>query len=253
MKKIIKIIVYIFLICVIFYILFTNIYAYVESKKVVNEYNIVDEIDNVIIYTNEEKSEEIKYSKIDISELKKKYNNNDIVATLEIENAKYITPVVQTNDNYYYLNHNIKKNRSYIGTVFLDYRVNVNNDNKLLIFGHNSYSYDALFKVLDNYYNEEFLNNHKHVIITTKDKVRIYEVFSVYTETKDFSYMNINKDSKDYLEELKNYQKKSIYKTDTQLDENTNILLLQTCNKFREYRNYKHKFLIIVLKEIEND
>ena len=255
MKKIIKILTYIFLACVILYILFNNIYIYIESKRSVSEYNIKEEMDDIIIYNEEDNieednKEEIKYSKIDISELKEKYNNKDIVAALEIENADYITPVVQTKNNDYYLSHNIERKKSYIGAIFLDYRVNVNEDKKLLIYGHNSYSYNALFKILDNYYDEDFLNNHKHVIITTNDKVRIYEVFSVYTETEDYSYIDINKDSNEFLKELKKYQKKSIYKIDTELNENTNILLLQTCNKFKEYKKYKHKFLIIVLKEI---
>ena len=40
------------------------------------------------------------------------------------------------------------------------------------------------FALLENYYDESYLNNHKYVEIKTKEKVRKYEIFSIFIEIK---------------------------------------------------------------------
>ena len=73
-----------------------------------------------------------------IKSLREEYNNDDIVGVLTINNADYSTVVTQTNDNSYYLNHSVTKEKDRLGTPFLDYRIDINNTRKLLIFAHNS-------------------------------------------------------------------------------------------------------------------
>jgi len=85
----------------------------------------------------------------EITNLKEEYQNNDVVATLEILNTNYKVPVVQGTDNDYYLNHLPNKEYSIMGSIFLDYRVNIDNSKKLLIFGHNSSTYNMPFDILE--------------------------------------------------------------------------------------------------------
>ena len=80
---------------------------------------------------------EIKIPKINentkiVDKLKKEYNNNDIVGVIEIPNL-FKEIVLQTSDNDYYLNHNIKKEEDKYGGTFLDYRNDILNDKKLLV------------------------------------------------------------------------------------------------------------------------
>ena len=190
--------------------------------------------------------------KEEIEELRKKNKNNkDIIGILEIENTDFVVPVLQGKDNDYYLNHLPNKKRNFYGSIFLDYRVNIDNSKKLLIFGHNSSRYKMPFYILEKYYDEDYLKEHKYVTIKTENKVRKYELFSIFVETSDFSYMAVKYNKKDYLKHLTNLKKKSMYKIDTEIIGNENILILQTCSTHKKYKNYKKKYLLLSFKEIE--
>lgn len=189
--------------------------------------------------------------KEEITSLKKEYQNDDVVATLEILNTDYKVPVVQGVDNDYYLNHLPNKEYSIMGSIFLDYRVNIDNSKKLLIFGHNSSTYNMPFDILENYYDKSYLDNHKYIEIKTVKSIKKYEIFSVFIETKDFSYMKVDFTSTSYLDHINNLKNKSMYDLDINLQEDSNILILQTCSTHENYLKYKKKYLIIALKEIE--
>ena len=195
--------------------------------------------------------EKVSY-KEEIEALRKKNKNNkDIVGILEIENSDFVVPILQSNDNDYYLNHLPNKKRNFYGSIFMDYRVNIDNSKKLLIFGHNSSKYKMPFYILEKYYNEDYLNEHKYVSIKTENKIRRYELFSIYVETNDFSYMQVKYKDDEYLKHLKKLKKNSMYKMDVELNENDNILILQTCSTHKDYRKYKKKYLLLSFKEIE--
>ena len=195
---------------------------------------------------------ELYVYKEEITRLKEEYQNDDVVGTIEILNTDYKVPVVQGKDNDYYLDHLPNKEYNFMGSIFLDYRVNIDTSKKLLIYGHNSSTYKMPFDILENYYDESYLNEHKYVTINTKNKVRKYELFSVFIETKDFSYMNIKFENNEYIKHLNYLKNKSFYNIDVNLDDDTNILVLQTCSTHKDYLKYKKKYLILVFKEIEN-
>ena len=56
------------------------------------------------------------YSDI-INDARNKYNNNDVVGILEIDNTDYIVPIMQANDNEYYLNHTPDGKENFMGSV----------------------------------------------------------------------------------------------------------------------------------------
>lgn len=189
-------------------------------------------------------------SKEEITSLKKEYNNKDIVGILEIENTNYVVPLVQGNDNDYYLKHLPNKEYSFMGSIFLDYRVNVNTSKKLIIYGHNSSQYQMPFDILENYYDENYLKEHKYVTIKTSSRTRRYELFSIYIEPEDFSYMKVNFTNEEYEKHLNDLKNKSMYFIDTNLNKDNSILILQTCSTHKDYKKYKKKYLILAFKEI---
>ena len=188
----------------------------------------------------------------EVEKLQKEYNNEDVVGTLEILNTDYKVPVVQGSDNNYYLRRLPNKEYNIMGSIFLDYRVNINTSKKLLIYGHNDKKIEMPFKILENYYDKSYLDSHKYVVITSKERVRTYEIFSVFVEPTDFSYMKVNFENSSYIEHLNMLKNKSMFNFDIDLDENTNILLLQTCSTHKDYLKYKKKYLILAFKEISN-
>jgi len=223
-------------------ILLLIIFIYVKYKEI--DHN---EPKNIIKFVNNK----IDYKKI-INNLRNEYNNQDIIGILKIPNTKLNVPILQTNNNEYYLNHNIYHNESYKGSIFLDYRVNINNSKKLLIYGH---SYDKEyfeFNILENYYAEEYYKNNKYIQIITDNMKKIYEIFSVYVEAKDFSYMNIDFiDNNDFYNHIKELKRKSIYNIDVNLNENDEVLILQTCSNNVKYKNYLKKYLLIISRRIK--
>jgi sortase B len=186
-----------------------------------------------------------------VSNLKNKYKNNDVVGALNIENANYTVPLVQGKDNDYYLNHLPNKKSSFMGSVYLDYRVDVDNSKKLLIFGHNSSKYYMPFKVLMNYYNEDYVKSHEYLTITTENKIRRYKIFAVLTETSNFDYMKLVYRNNDYKKHLDYLYNKSIFKLDDNYNIDSNIVILQTCSTHKKYKKYNKKFLLVVFKEVK--
>ena len=218
------------------------------SGYLVNKKNHEKEFDKFLLVNDVEEEKETYQE--EITKLQKEYNNSDIVGTLEIENTDYKVPIVQGNDNSFYLNHLPNKEYSVMGSIFLDYRVNINASRKLLIYGHNSRTLDMPFKILENYYDEEYIKNHSNVIIKTKDKIRKYQIFSLYIAISDYKYMNVKFTEDEYKEHVKYLKEKSMYDIGTNVSENSNILILQTCSTHKDFLKYKKKYLVISFYEI---
>lgn len=206
---------------------------------------------NLDIDRNDNVTNPIDYENV-INDLKIKYNNDDIVGVLEIDNSDYITPVVQGKDNDYYLNHTPDKKENFMGSIYLDYRVDIDSSPKLLIYGHNSSNIEMPFKILEEFYDKDYYDNHKYVWVTTSNTKKKYEIFSVYVETSDFTYMNINFDSKEeWLSHLKKLQNNSMYETGVNISSDDEILILQTCSTHKDYSNYQKKYLLIISRRVK--
>lgn len=222
------------------------------SIKTFFSYNYKLEIDNEYIDNNTQETikNDIDYQEI-INNLKEYYNNNDVKGILEINNTDYIVPIMQSEDNDYYLNHTPDNKKHYMGSIYLDFRVDIDSSKKLLIYGHNSSKIDMPFKILEKYYDENYYKEHKYIEITTSNEKKKYEIFSVYVETTDFDYMNIVFDNDDeYLKHIIKLKDKSMYDTKIELYPSDEILILQTCSTHKDYSNYPKKYLLIVLKRI---
>ena len=206
------------------------------------------------LYVNIDRNNNVNnptYYKEIIDAARDEYNNNDVVGILEIDNTDYVVPIMQSDDNEYYLNHTPDGKENFMGSIYLDYRVDIDSSKKLLIYGHNSSNIDMPFKILEEFYDKDYYDNHKYVEITTSNTKKKYEIFSVYVETSDFSYMNINfEDDDDYLNHIEKLKSKSMYDTGVTLSKDDEILILQTCSEHPDYRNYQKKYLLIILRRV---
>ena len=189
-----------------------------------------------------------------INNLKEQYNNNDIIGIITIDNTSINEPIAQTTDNDYYLNHTLDKEYDKYGSIYMDYRIDLNNSKKILIFGHNSSIYDTdivPFKELENYYNENYYQTHKYITLTLENEIRTYEIFSIYVETSDFTYMNLNfNTNEDWYRHIIKLKNKSLYNTSVDISQNDEILILQTCSNNQNYSNYDQKYLLVISKRI---
>ncbi len=205
---------------------------------------------NMDIDINDNANNPIDYTNV-INEVRNEYANDDIVGILEIENTDYIVPVLQSEDNSYYLNHDAYGNSNYMGSIYLDYRVDIDSSKKLLIYGHNSSNIDMPFKILEEFYDKSYYDSHRYMTLTTSNMKKRYEIFSVYVEPTDYSYMNINFENEDeYLNHLKKLKGRSMYDTGVEVSSDDDILILQTCSTHKDYRNYAKKYLLIILRRV---
>ena len=194
MKKLIVIIPVILLISLSVYIgiIYFNIGKYDEYY-----------INNTIPVMKEEYIEQI-------TSLKEKYNNKDVVGTISIDNTDFNTVVMQGNDNSYYLNHLPDKTYNINGSIFLDYRVDIDESNKLLIFGHSSPSYFLPIMIIENYKDEDgsYANEHAddygYMTLQLEDSEK-YEVqilpIQIYADTDFLIYDLSGKTDKELKEE----------------------------------------------------
>ena len=170
------------------------------------------------------------------------YDNNDIVGRLSIDGTKIDTLLVQAkNNNKYYLNHTLSKEKDYKGSNFIDYRTPLNSK-QINIYGHNSRNGNMMFSELENYLNKDFYLNHKYINLWDGEETKIYEIASVYIDVTSHEHIIVDPiNRKDHIDNLS----QSIYKTDIDLKEDDDLLILQTC-----YYKPKNSFLIVVAKKV---
>ncbi len=198
---------------------------------------------------NIEKNESNKTIGINIDTIKNEYQNEEIIGYIEIPNVVSY-PVLQSNNNDYYINHDINKKSNIKGSIFMDYRVSFN-DRKILIYGHSGKEQDLPFLQLNKYSDEEFFNNNSNIYLYSKDKIYVYEIFSAYIETEDYDYVNINSfNGLNWLEHILKLKNKSTHTKDVTLTKNTKILILQTCSMDQNIQSNGGKYQLIIGKLI---
>lgn len=201
-------------------------------------------------YKNKKENEELKeiISNVDetkpneriekVKELQKE--NPDIIGWLEIENSDISYPVLQGEDNDYYMTHNYKKEYSKDGSLFLDkdYDWSIPSTN-ILIYGHNNMSSDEMFSGLMEYKEESYYKDHKIIRLTTDKEDAEYEIISVFlsrvyykSETNVFRYyyfINANTEE-EFNDFVKNSKEASLYDTGVTAEYGDQLLTLSTCS-----------------------
>ena len=167
---------------------------------------------------------------VDFNELKKK--NADTVAWINVNNTNINYPIVQTDNNDFYLDHSYDLSYNEAGWVFLDYRNNSSfSDKNTIIYAHSRLDktmFGSLSKVLKPQWYE---NKDNHIIRISNEKENsLWQIFSVYIIETESYYIttNFNNDS-DYLEFLEAMKNRSKYDFNTELSSNDRIITLSTC------------------------
>lgn len=182
-------------------------------------------------------------SEYDFSELLKK--NSDFVGWIKIPNTGVNHPVVKTKDNNFYLNHDFNKNYTVRGAIYMDYRNNVDlSDNNTIIYGHNCYD-GTMFSDLDKFDKIEYYKKAPYFEYITNDGAEYYKIYGVFItsakESEDngyiFYYNNPKPEKYDYKGFIDEIDKRRIYTTDVDINENDKIMILSTCTRKMDLYN----------------
>lgn len=203
-----------------------------ENKQIINEI-----AESVTI--NEDTNEEKKY-KINFEELKQK--NSDTVAWLKVENTNIEFPIVQANNNSYYLTHNFNKKYNVAGWIFADYKNKLDGtDRNIVVYGHNMRD-NSMFGSLKDVTTEEWYNNeeNKYITFVTENDYQTYQVFSVYQiKTEDY-YIKTEFKSNEFPEFIDTITKRSKKDFGINVSKEDTILTLSTCANNNKYRVVLH-------------
>ena len=180
-----------------------------------------------------------RYS-IDFDELRK--INTDIKGWIKVEGTDVEMPVVQGNDNSFYLTHSLDKSSNSAGWAFIDYRNKLDGtDKNIIIYGHNRRD-RSIFGTLKNIVKPEWYNNenNRYIQFITENETSIYEVFSVYQiEVEDY-YTQTDFGKVNFLEFANKLKSRSVKNFNVDLTEDDNILTLSTCADNSQYRVVLH-------------
>ena len=108
--------------------------------------------------------------------------NNETVGWIQVNGTNINYPIVQHEDNNFYLEHDFYKRKTNIGWIFADYRDNMENlNNNTIIYGHNLIN-RTMFGSLPYMLNKNWFNskNNQYIKLSTKTSNTIWQIFSVY-------------------------------------------------------------------------
>ena len=156
--------------------------------------------------------------------------NEDFKFWLHIPDSEVSYYVMQSDDNEFYLHHNLYKKYSDSGACFLDYRCNSDTmEGHTIIYGHTMNDLSVFGKLRD-YLKKDFFDSHRYMYTVAEDGVTMWRVFSVYNTTTDEYYIETwFANDATYLKFIENLSAKSKYKTNTVLTPKDDVLTLSTC------------------------
>ena len=206
------------------------------SKKQMEEISkavkvISDEID---VETGEKEFE------VDFNYLKE--TNNQTVGYLKLNGLDIEYPVVQTDDNDFYLTHSFDKTYNSAGWIFADFRNKVDgSDKNLVIYGHNRRD-GSMFCPLRNVLTDEWFSveeNKKFLFVTETEK-SYYQIFSVYKIPAEDYYITTEFYNNEFDQFLNVIKGRSEFDFGVDVNSDDSLLTLSTCDNNSEYRIAVH-------------
>ena len=230
----------------------SGVFYYLESTKEEETPEIYEPTPSEIEVKEEDKQEEVVESlsikmapDVDLAKKRKEHNNNEIVGRLEIPDLINVL-VVKTKDNSFYLNHNVDRKYDIRGSEFLDYRVNTNSK-QINIYGHNTRDTNikVAFLKLEKFLDKSFFEKNQYIVFQEDNGKKIYKIIAMkeVNEEANAEHLIVDYTGSKFVEHLKKMTtgKGIIYSRSVPYDENSEIIVLQTCS----HRGTKKLFTIV--------
>lgn len=156
--------------------------------------------------------------------------NPDVVGWIRIPNTSVEYPILQAEDNQYYLDKTWKKEPNVVGSIFMECqnRPDLSQFNTL-IYGHNMRD-GSMFSALRQYQEKTYWEEHPSIYIAVEHEVRRYDVFAAYEAgVWDITYGLELEKEEDQQRFLAYGLEKSSYETGIVPTVGDEILTLSTC------------------------
>ena len=239
MRKLIRTIVLIVSIAVFCFSAY-KLYDYYSEMK--QGEDAVDELKNVAV-TEVREGEKAPIS-VDFAALKAE--NPDIVAWLYSADTPINYPVVQSDDNNYYLRRLTDGSYNSNGTLFVDFRDAPDFSGfNTIIYGHRMKS-KAMFGTLPGYLEQEYYEEHPVMYLLTPDasyKLELVSSFILRSDSDIYDPMESDEAKNAFLDKIAS---DSTFKSETEYSVNDRFVCLSTCTS--EFENAR---LMVVGKLIK--
>lgn len=206
----------------------------------------------VLVQVNKDKSKDVDTPNV-LTEYKTLYSKNKkLIGWIKIADTNIDYPVMQTDDNEYYLNHNFEQEEDKNGCIFMDSQCDViNHSTNYILYGHHMQS-GNMFGNLYQYQDEEYGKKHHTIQFDTIYEKGTYELMYVFRsrvyseEDISFKYYqfidaNSSKEFNSYMNEMAEI---SFYDTGITAKYGDQLLTLSTC----DYEEKAGRFVVVCKK-----
>lgn len=179
--------------------------------------------------------------------------NKDFAGWLSIEGTKIDYPVMQCEDDEYYLRHDFYGQDSRYGCLYVKEKADLDFGTNFIIYGHNMKD-GSMFGDLDLYLRESFYKEHPVILFDTLYEERTYDIIAVFrsqvynADDDVFKYYQFYEaDTQEEFEDFyANIKELSLYDTGVEAKFGDAFLTLSTCAYHVEDGR-----LVVVAKRIE--
>ena len=166
--------------------------------------------------------------------------NDHIKGWIKIDGTEINNPVYQVNNNDYYIDHDMNRQSSRYGALFIDKDSRIGreeNSQNVIIYGHHMRD-GSMFAGLKNYTDLSFYKKHSVIDFISLYREGKYKIFSVFI-TNDllehdngyrFNYRpSTFADEEEFLDFIHQVKQRSIIDTGVEVLEDDEIITLSTC------------------------
>mgnify|MGYP003070511999 FL=1 len=198
-------------------VVFSGYKLYEYKEKAISEVEVMLFTPSVV--ESEINTKRIVNEEILANENTLKEKNSDYRMWIKMDETNINYPVLQGEDNDFYLYSDFDGNYYYPGSIFIDYRNDIENDNNLWIFGHNMAD-GSMFADLVKLKDETYFNENPEIILVKDGIQYIYEIFAVNVVPADGAEIVLDFDNEDemnrYMERVK---EESIFYRDIKVED----------------------------------
>ena len=171
---------------------------------------------------------EVSPIEVDFTALQQR--NSDIVGWLYCPNTVINYPIVQTDDNMFYLHRDIDGNYSSYGTLFVECLCQKGfQDDNTIVYGHHMNDGKMLAKLVDYTY-QSYYDEHPVLYLNTPDLNYRIELFAGFVTSMDSDIYTINFSSDvEYTEWLETCIAQSKFTSDVDVKAGDQLCTLSTC------------------------
>lgn len=221
----------------------TGVFSAVQLYRVFSEYRQgTDAYDDMTAYIKEPEedtkaknpsetatAEEFEWPVVDFDSLQS--INSDCVAWIQIKDTEINYPVLQGNDNEFYLRHLIDGQWNSSGSIFLDYRVSADlTDWHSIIYGHHMKN-GTMFSGLTKFKEQAHYEEHPVGYLLTPQENYKIEFFSGYVAKADDDAWKVDFTSdREFEKWLSKVSARSMFESKVVPVATDRILTLSTCS-----------------------